>query len=229
MNEKGDTMQRVAVVHTNLSLIGPLSDLGNELLPGVELTHIVDDGLLPYARATGVDSYLIRRMCTYLEQASDAGVDLILSSCSSVGETIDVARKLVPTPILKIDEPMATQAIERGGVIAVLATVESTLHPTSRLLVRMAEESGRDIEVRRFLNDGALDHLLAGDAERHDEMVTSIAQEAAEEADVLVFAQGSMARLAPRLERELGKPVLSSPRSAMLEAARRLGLEAAPS
>ena len=215
-------MQRMAIVHTNLALVTPLGELSKEMLPEVEIVHIIDDDLLRYARRTGVDSHLTRRMCTYFQQAHDAGVDLILSACSSVGETVDIARQLVPTPILKIDEPMAYQAVERSGTVAVLATVESTLHPTCRLLERTAREAGKEIEVLRFLNDGALDYLVGGDVEKHDEMVTHIAEEAARQADVLLFAQGSMARLAPTLQKRLGKPVLSSPRAALAEAERLL-------
>lgn len=216
-------MKSMVIVHTNLSLIGPLGDLATEFLPHAEITHIVDDSLLRHARAVGVDAYLVRRMCTYFEQASDSGADLILNACSSVGDTVDIAQQLIRTPILRIDEPMALDAVERGGVLAVLATVESTLHPTCRLLEAKGRELGRDVEVRRYLNDGALDYLIRGDTERHDAMVTEIAEEAAKEADIILFAQGSMARLGPSLERKLGIPVLTSPRSAMEEAARRLG------
>lgn len=217
-------MKMMTIVHTNMSLVGPLGDLATEILRGVGITHIVDDSLLRHARQVGVDAYLVRRMCTYFEQANDGGADLILSACSSVGDTVEIAQRLVPTPILRIDEPMAIEAVGRGGVIAVLATVESTLHPTCRLLEIKAREIGRDVEIRQYLNEGALDFLIQGDMERHDSMVTEIAEEAARDADVILFAQGSMARLGPALEQTLGKPVLTSPKSAVQEAARRLGI-----
>ena len=66
--------------------------------------------------------------------AVDAGADAIFNTCSSIGEIAQFARKLVPIPIYKIDDPMAIEAVETASRIGVLATLSTTLTPTAALL-----------------------------------------------------------------------------------------------
>src|SRR5262245_40041614 len=144
-------MPRLGIVHTSFALVEPLGALARKLLPGTEIVNIVDDTLLPYARDHGVDEKLTRRLCHYFQSAVEAGADVILSACSSVGETVDVARTRIEVPILKIDEPMAEAAVAAGQRIAVLATVASTLGPTCRLLQAKADQLARSIELTPHL------------------------------------------------------------------------------
>ena|SRR3990170_2093363 len=208
-------MPTLAIVHTSFALVDPLNTLAKEMLPGVDVVNIVDDTLLKYAREFGVDERLTRRMLYYFVSAVEAGADVILNACSSVGETVDVARRVVSVPIVRIDEPMAEEAVTRGHRIAVLATVKSTLDPTCRLLENKAKERRVDIAITRRLCDGAFDLLLAGRLEEHDRVVTEAALEAAKNHDLVVFAQASMARLVPTVQKVISVPLMSSPRLAM--------------
>jgi Asp/Glu/hydantoin racemase len=208
-------MATLGIVHTSFALVEPLGALTKEMLPGVQVVNIVDDTLLAYAREHGVDERLTRRMGLYFRSAVEAGADVILNACSSVGETVDAARAKIEVPILKIDEPMAEQAVAAGRRIAVLATVASTLGPTCRLLEAKAQEAGVRVELTPRLCEGAFDLLLAGKTGEHDRMVAEAVREAARDHDVVLFAQASMARLVPQLEGAIGKPLLSSPALAM--------------
>lgn len=67
------------------------------------------------------------------------------------------------------------------------------------------------------LAKGAFEALVARQAEKHDELVTSVAERVAGQTDVIVLAQGSMARMEETLAKRTGKPVLSSPRRGVLE------------
>jgi Asp/Glu/hydantoin racemase len=125
---------------------------------------------------------------------------------------MDLARQVVFTPIVKVDEPMAEEAAKRGGRIGVLATVPTTLAPTSRLVERMANSSGNPVTIRQQEVPGAFDVLLAGDPGRHDQMVLEGITAMSKESDVVVLAQGSMARLVPQLDPNVARCVLSSPR-----------------
>jgi Asp/Glu/hydantoin racemase len=203
--------KKLAIIHTSAALVETLTARAKEALPGVTIINIVDDSLLPYARENGVNERLRRRMLHYYNAAMEAGADVILNACSTVGEAVDAARPFVPIPLLKIDEPMAEEAVMRGRRIAVLATVESTLAPTCRLLENTARENGREVSFTPRLCDGALDLLLAGRTEEHDRAVTAAALDAAPGHDILVLAQASMARLAPTLQDRVSVPVLSSP------------------
>jgi Asp/Glu/hydantoin racemase len=208
-------MPTLGIVHTSFALVEPLTALAKEILPGTGVVNIVDDTLLTYARERGVDEKLARRMRLYFQGAVEAGADLILNACSSVGETVDQAREKIAVPILKIDEPMAEVAVASGRRIAVLATVGSTLGPTCRLLEARARETGARVELFPTLCEGAFDLLLAGRTEEHDELVAEAVMQAAGDADVILFAQASMARLVPQLEGKIAKPLLASPALAM--------------
>jgi Asp/Glu/hydantoin racemase len=113
--------------------------------------------------------------------------------------------------VVKIDDAMTSEAVTRGRTIAVVATVPTTLGPTARLVERKAREAGKEVVVNRHLAEGAFDVLVAGQAQKHDEMVSAEIMRAAQKADVVVLAQASMARLVPALAGKVTVPVLSSP------------------
>ncbi|MCL4535894.1 MAG: aspartate/glutamate racemase family protein [Bacteroidetes bacterium] len=208
---------RVCLIHTSNALIVPLTEVFQDILPQAELVHIMDDALLKDVRMAGhVTQGVTRRMVLYVMGAEAAGADIILNCCSSVSETMDVARQVVSTPIVKIDEPMAEEATRRGGRIGVLATVPTTLAPTCRLVERMASAGGKTLTIRQQVCEGAFDVLMAGDARRHDEMVLEGIINLAKESNVVVLAQGSMARLVPQLDADVAACVLSSPRGGAL-------------
>lgn len=218
-------MPRLGIVHTSFALVEPLGALAREMLPGATVVNIVDDTLLSYAREHGVDDSLTRRMGLFFQGAVEAGADVILNACSTVGETVDAHRERITVPILKIDEAMAEQAVAAGRKIAVLATVASTLGPTCRLLEAKAQSAGTNVELSPRLCDGAFDLLLAGNTEAHDRMVADAVHTAALENDVIVFAQASMARLVAPLEKEIRVPLLSSPALALARVAEMLDLK----
>jgi Asp/Glu/hydantoin racemase len=207
---------KLAIVHTSFALVEPLNLLIKQELPSVEVINIVDDTTLAYARKWGVDSGLTRRMLQYFEAAVLAKADIILNACSSVAETVDTARKLISIPILKIDEPMVEKSLNIGRNILVVATVASTLGPTTRLIESMAKDNGKDVQVVPLLCEGAFEMLLAGNFEAHDTFVTSKIFSIAADFDVILLAQASMARVIPTLEKGINTPVLTSPRLAVL-------------
>ncbi len=216
--------KKVAVIHTSLVSLETLKQLFQELIPQADMMNLIDDTLLPEVIAAGhLTKSVTRRFCTYAVTAEQMGADLLFSQCSSVGEAVDVARNLVAIPILKIDEPMAEQAVAAGGVISVLATVSTTLAPSLRLLERTAAAQGKAVDIRPCLVEGAFEVLIQGDKERHNQMVLEQINQVASKSDVIVLAQGSMVALLPHLK-HIRIPVLSSPRSGVIRIGEKLGL-----
>jgi Asp/Glu/hydantoin racemase len=217
--------RKLAVLHTSFVFINVetmMNDLFAELLPSVEVRHFIDSQLLASVTQVGrVTDVAVRRLCHMAAAADESGADLILSACSSLGPAVDVARRLVDTPIMKIDDPMTERAVQMAARIGVLATVPTTLPPTVALLREKAAAQDKAIDVQPRLAEGAFDILMSGRRQRHDEMVTEAAMAVAGSVDVLVLAQASMTRLAPGLAERTGLPVLSSPRLA-IEQVRRL-------
>ncbi|MFI7300690.1 aspartate/glutamate racemase family protein [Streptomyces sp. NPDC050121] len=218
------TTASIAVLHTSLLFVDAdsvINEYLSELAPDARVLHFVDsDVLAAVVRDGEVSPASTQRMVHLAQAAQAAGADVIFSACSSVGPAIDVARRLVSVPIVKIDDAMAASAVETADAIGVLATVPTTLLPTRALVEEKARAAGRDITVQERLCEGAFSVLMSGDRDGHDAMVLDGARALAKEVDVIVLAQASMARLAPAIAEAVGKPVLSSPRSGTENAVR---------
>ncbi|MGZ9225186.1 MAG: aspartate/glutamate racemase family protein [Anaerolineales bacterium] len=210
--------KRMAVLHTSFVFtnVEPVfRDLFKELIPDVEVIDFVDSHILADVRKVGsVQESHITRMVHMAQAAEAAGADIIFSACSSLGPSMDIARKVVNVPIIKIDDPMTQRAVELGSTIGVMATVPTTLPPTVDLIQQWAAVAGKPVVVKQHLCEGAFDVLMGGGRERHDQMVLDGALQLAPEVDLIVLAQASMSRLAPMLSDKTGKVVLGSPRLA---------------
>jgi Asp/Glu/hydantoin racemase len=218
--------KKIAILHTSFVFVSVepvINDLIAELIPDAEVIHFVDsDVLATVVREQGISSNSAARL-THLAQAAEAaGADIIFSACSSLGPALDVAARSVHTPVVKIDDAMAMRAALEGTRIGVLATVPTTLGPTSDLIQAKADEIGRSITVEQRLCEGAFDVLMSGDREKHDAMVTEQAAGLAKNVDMIVLAQASMSRLAGVLQEQTKIPVLSSPRIGVEYLARRI-------
>lgn len=217
--------KKIAIVHTSFVSVEDLKQLFNEIIPEVQLTHIVDDSLLAEVMENGYATpQVIKRVCDYYVNADSLGVDAIFNQCSSVGEAADAAAKLISTPVLKVDEAMAEKAVTLGSKIAVVATVASTMGPSARLVKTKAKEIGKDVEIIECLVDGALKVLMQeGNRAKHNQLVKEKMLSIQDEVDVFVLAQGSMVVLVPELS-DIKKPVLTSPRLGVQKMRELLGL-----
>jgi Asp/Glu/hydantoin racemase len=218
--------KKIAILHTSFVFVSVepvINNLIAELIPDAEVLHFVDsDVLATVQRENGISRKSEERM-THLAQAAEAaGADIIFSACSSLGPALDVAARNVHTPVIKIDEAMALRAASDGTRIGVLATVPTTLGPTSDLIQAKADEMGRSITIEQRLCEGAFAVLMSGDREKHDSMIIEQATDLAENVDLIVLAQASMNRLAPVLQEKTNLTVLSSPRMGVDYLARRV-------
>ena len=202
---------RIGVVHT---LFGLVDDVRNEIgkqFPQAELINIADDSLLSEALTYGrITPGVLNRICGYYKNLQDMGCACILNTCSTVGEAAETGAKLVSVPVLRIDAPMAAKAVELGRRIAVVATAASTIAPSCRLVESMAKKAGKEVLVTPYYVDGVYSSVrTSGSRAEHDRLVLEAAHSAAEKSDVVIFAQGSMHRLAAQAK-DIKKPVLTS-------------------
>jgi len=216
-------MDTVVAVYTGQGLAEPLKRQFDELLPQVRLVNIIDDSIIAEVmREGGVTPGVKRRLMQYYQHAADLGASIILNTCSSVGEVASDARPFFDIPLVKIDEQMAAEVVASYRSIAVLATLPTTLEPTLRLLRQQVEQQGRPVQLIDGLAAGAYEALVDGRQDEHDRLLLETAERVAAQADALVLAQGSMARMEAELAQRLGKPVLSSPRRSVMEIRRLL-------
>jgi aspartate/glutamate racemase len=219
-------MARLALLHTSPVIVAPLAKLAAQILPEVEVVNLVDETLLKNTIAAGgLQKPTIRRLTSMAQGAAEAGADLVMVTCSSVGRAAELAAELVDVPVLRIDEAMADEAVERGGRIGVLATLPTTLAPTAALIRARAALRGLDRVIIEKLCAGAFDAVARGDGAEHDRLVAEGLRELAGQVDVVVLAQASMARVVESLpEQDRTKPILSSPELGFRRARKALGL-----
>lgn len=177
-----------------------------------ELISFQDPTILAEVRKEGyVTAAPAARLIGMYMKAVEQGADAILNLCSSVGEVADCvqdAARYLGVPIVRVDEEMCREAVRLGRNIAVMATLSTTLEPTKRTVLQVAREMGKHVEMMEVLVDGA----FGLDQEQFKVLMAEHAGKAAKEADVILFAQGSMAYCESYIADMYGKTVLSSPK-----------------
>jgi len=91
---------KLAFLHTSHVLIPLFSQTAREHLPEVEFFHMVDESLIRNTIAAGgLTKNTIRRLSNMIESAHDAGAEIVMVTCSSIGEGVAVARTQFDFPI----------------------------------------------------------------------------------------------------------------------------------
>jgi Asp/Glu/hydantoin racemase len=203
----------LGLIHTSATLVPVFAELCNKYLPNIKTFNIVDDSLIKNVISCGeLTPATARRVVNYAGSAQDAGADYILFTCSSIGAAVEASAALTKVPVLRVDQPMADQAVQTGKKIGVIATLPTTLQPTSDLVRRRAAAAGKEIELSAVLCEGAFDALMSGDAATHDAKVAAALKELVNKVDVIVLAQASMARVVDSLsDTDKKVPILASP------------------
>jgi Asp/Glu/hydantoin racemase len=210
-------VKTLGLIHTSATLVPVFAELCAKYIPHVKTFNIVDDSLIKNTIACGeLTADTSRRVVNYAGSAQDAGADYILFTCSSIGPAVEAAAGLSHVPVLRVDQPMADKAVQSGKKIGVVATLSTTLNPTSDLVRRRALAAGKEIELVPVLCEGAFEALMSGDAATHDQKVGDALKKLANEVDVILLAQASMARVVDTLSAADKKvPILASPPIAM--------------
>ncbi|MFI1164530.1 aspartate/glutamate racemase family protein [Streptomyces sp. NPDC020801] len=206
----------LALLHTSPAHVPVFDALRDEAHPGLALRHFVDERLLLRARREGPQA-VTDDVRAVLEEALAEGARAVLCTCSTLGGVAEAAGARAGVPVLRVDRPMAAQAVAAGPRVVVLAALESTFAPTVALLEEEAGRAGRSVAVRTLLVDGAWRHFEAGDTAGYVRAVAAAADMVAH-ADAIVLAQASMAP--GRHLTTTPVPVLSSPGPGFAAAAR---------
>lgn len=207
----------LGLIHTSATLVPIFQNLCKEHLPEVNTFNMVDDSLIKDVIVNQkLTPTTAKRVVNQISSAELAGADYILVTCSSIGRAVEAAASLSNVPVIRVDLAMADLAIKTGKKIGVIATLSTTLDPTSDLVSRRAKIANKEIELKSILCEGAFDALMSGNAELHDKMVGDALIKLSQEVDVILLAQASMARVVDNLPEEHKKtPILSSPGTAI--------------
>lgn len=221
---------KVALIYTSTTpeLIELVEqEVKKNLGDNVELFSIRDSEILGAVREQGyVTAAPAARLIGMYMKAVEEGCDAILNICSSVGEVADCmqdAAKYLGVPIVRIDEEMCRDAVRKGTRIGVMATLPTTLEPTINTLHRVSRECGKRVELVECLVENA----FGLNQEEFKAKMSEYAGKIADQVDVIVFAQGSMAYCEGEIAEKYQKRVFSSPRygaAALREALVRKGV-----
>ena len=203
---------RVALIHALRHSAAPVEAAFAALWPEAALMTLMDDSLsADLARAGSLQPAMTERFLILARYAADAGADGILFTCSAFGPCIEACRAdLSPLPVLRPNEAMIEEAVAAGSRIGLLAS----FGPSLDTLPAEFRAARPDVQVTTALAHGALDALDDGDAARHDRLAAEAAA-ALGACDVITLGQFSLARAAPAVAAATGKPVLTTPASAV--------------
>ncbi|MGF3056411.1 aspartate/glutamate racemase family protein [Microbacterium sp. YY-01] len=199
---------RIAFLHTGAVVIPPVAELTASLIPDATVVNYLDDKIVADLSDPARADSVPERVTDLVRAAKRGGADLVMLTCSSISYLAEPAATEVGIPVLRIDEAVADNAVATGNRIAVLATLPTTLHPTTNLLKERAQVAGREPEFISEVIDGAFAAVAGGDRTTHDRLVAEAIERAAEQADVIVLAQASMASAAEAAH--VTVPVLTS-------------------
>ena len=209
-------VKKIGFVHTGVAIADMFKPMIAERLPGVSTFHIVDDSLIQdLLLEEQFTPSILKRLCNQVELAEEAGAEMIMVTCSSIAPGVDVARKMVNVPVMKVDEPMAEKAVSLSDRVGVMATAKTTMAPSVNLIKEKAAEAKKQVTIHQTLSSEAFDCFLQGDMQTHDRIVKEAALELKDKIGVIVLAQASMGHLAEAIQDIAGVPVLKSPPLAM--------------
>jgi Asp/Glu/hydantoin racemase len=206
------------MIHTVFPIVDSLKTIFAKKLGNQPATiySIVDDSILPrIVAAGGLSSGIISTVYQHISSAEKIGSDLILVTCFSVSEVVDIVSPLVSVPVIKIDDAMTDEAVKVAvDSLGVIATIETTLNPTINQLKKKMAKAGKKFKIVPILCSYAYKALINdGNPEKHDLILYRAIEEMIESVDLVVLAQASMARLLPELKKLTNKPILTSPES----------------
>jgi len=192
----------IGLIHASSLTIPIAKPFIQEIIPEVQVMHLCDDTIQRDNLSAGVGvipkiNYF--KFATYAHFLEEAKVDLIVLMCSTFNRAVEFARPMINVPMLQIDRPMMELAVKTGKKIGLLATLPTTVPSSERLLRVVAEEMGKEIEIKTILSSEAFKELEKGNTERHNEILLEEIDKLSREVDCICMAQISMSVLESRL------------------------------
>ena len=206
---------RVALIHALKHSVAPIEQSFARLWPEARLANLLDNSLsADLARDGALTAAMTERFLTLARYAVACGADGILFSCSAFGPCIDAcAAALAPMPVLKPNEAMIEEAVALAGAAGRIGLLASFAPTLATMPAEFAAAAPHAVVVPA-LADTALAALNRGDAAAHDRLAAEAASSLAD-CDVIALAQFSLSSAAPLVADATGRPVLTTPDSAV--------------
>ena len=203
---------RIALIHALRVAMPPVEQAFERHWPQAERLNLLDDALsVDRERAGALTAELSARISALANYAVSAGASGILYTCSAFGDAIQAVKERLRMPVLKPNQAMFAEAIERGRRLGLLATFPSSIGSMAAELKALAP----DVALETACVPQALTALQAGDGAQHDALLAAVAGKLGH-CDAIMLAQFSTARARDAVAAAVKCPVLTSPDSAVL-------------
>lgn len=206
---------RIALIHALRHSITPIEAAFARLWPEAVLANLLDDSLsADLARDGAISAAMTGRFLSLAHYAVRSGADGILFTCSAFGPCIEAcAAALAPLPVLKPNEAMIEEALALAGPAARVGLLASFAPTLASMPAEFAAAAPR-VTLTPCLAAEAMAALDRGDGAAHD-LAAAAGAAGLGGCDVIALAQFSLARAAPAVAAATGKPVLTTPDSAV--------------
>jgi len=212
----------VALVHSTPRVVPLVTDVAREVMAGVKLIHMVDEGFESMIEeAGGISEPVTRRLSVYALNAHEAGAQAVIVTAPEIAVTLDDVQSALSVPVIRVDQAAAEAAVQFGSSIGVLGAETLPLEATVALIRERADAYGRDVVIEPWRCEDATPALDNNDLEAFDHIVTNAAQRLAGN-DVVVLADVMMHRVFRAVSERIPTPVLTTPRHAFEDLAKKL-------
>lgn len=181
-------------LHTSPVHIATFDGLRDRLAPGLAIRHVVREDLLAAALTQGgINAAVEAQTFSAFSEIVAGGTGALVCTCSTLGPLAETFDSDSPVPVLRIDRPMADNAVLQASHIAVCAALSTALISA----VELVRSSARDMErpgvtVHEHLFAGAWKYFEQGDMDAYHREVARGLRGAALTADLILLAQASM-------------------------------------
>ncbi|MEZ5816781.1 MAG: aspartate/glutamate racemase family protein [Hyphomicrobiaceae bacterium] len=207
--------QRVVLIHAVQVAMAPIEQAFQRLWPDPERVNILDDSLsVDRGQSRDLTPAMFDRFQRLGAYARDIGADGILFTCSAFGEAIDAVARAHPMPVLKPNEAMFEDALERGSTIGLIATFERSVPMLEAEMRDMAASRGRAVTLHAVCEPEAMRALQAGNPEQHNALMAQAATRLPA-CDAVLLAQFSTSIAQEAVAARVSSAVLTSPGSAV--------------
>ncbi|SDO08728.1 AroM protein [Klenkia soli] len=198
----------VALIHATPAAMAPARGALLDRFPGATLWNLLDDRLITEAeQAGGLTDPLRRRMEHLIDHAAAGGADAVLLTCSMYGSVVQDSPADWTIPVLGSDDALFARVVELApGRIAVLSPNPTAVRDTNTRLGEYLDTQG----LTGATVTGTVVNPGQGPADL-EHAVTTAAQAAAADADLIVIGQFSLSPAVAAAAAAVSIPVLSPP------------------
>lgn len=214
---------RIVLVHAVQVAMGPVEQAFQRLWPEAERVNLLEDSLsVDRGNSPELTPAMFERFQRLGSYARDIGADGILFTCSAFGEAIEAVAKASPIPVLKPHEAMFEAALDAGQDIGMIATFERSVPSLEAEFRALAKALGSTARIRSVFEPRAMAALQAGDVAAHNALMAEAATRLGTP-DAVLLSQFSTSIAEAAVADRTGRPVFTSPGSAVAKMKRAFG------